>query len=399
MLWTPGQALASGSERKFLFVFCPGGWDQCYLFAPLFGSPHVDMEADAQAAESGGVPYVDAENRPFVRDFFDAHADKTCIVNGIESRSVAHDVCLRLVCTGSSQPSADDWPSLIAAGAGPGILMPQVALSGPSYTHSYAHKVVRIGRAGQLMGLLDGSSAAAMDSPAALPSSGVQELEDLFVASRCAKLEEEASRGAEQEILGQASSMEADLATLQESGIELESSDDLGASLSLCADLFSQNAARCVMLAYDGVRGLGWDTHAGNHMQAWHFDALFEQLALHLDDIGERPGSNGGSLLDEVTIVVMSEMGRFPKLNFQDGKDHWTYTSAMLLGAGVRGGQAIGGYDEHCMGRRVDLASGESTDLGKDLGPKELGATLLALADIDPAGFVDADPILAAIAD
>jgi len=81
---------------------------------------------------------------------------------------------------------------------------------------------------------------------------------------------------------------------------------------------------------------------------------------------------------------VLSEMGRHPQINDSGGRDHWTYTSAMLLGAGVRGGQVIGELDEDFQGRPVDLVTGEARDDGTGLVPGHLGATLLALGGVDP---------------
>jgi hypothetical protein len=85
-------------------------------------------------------------------------------------------------------------------------------------------------------------------------------------------------------------------------------------------------------------------------------------------------------------------------LNSWGGKDHWTFTSAMLLGAGVAGGQVIGGLDFDAAGRAIDMASGGLSDSGTDLLPGHLGATLMALGGHDPANLVlGYDPILAAL--
>ena len=73
----------------------------------------------------------------------------------------------------------------------------------------------------------------------------------------------------------------------------------------------------------------------------------------------QQTSTNQGRLLDEVTVVVVSEMGRFPQYNNRNGKEHWTYTSALLMGSGIRGGQTIGQFDPNCFGQSIDLQSGE----------------------------------------
>jgi hypothetical protein len=158
-------------------------------------------------------------------------------------------------------------------------------------------------------------------------------------------------------------------------------------------DVFESGLARTALVEYRGWCDQGWDTHAENHMQSNHFEELFQMLAMVLDDLDGRTSSTGGALKDEVTLCILSEMGRTPKLN-NGGRDHWTYTSAMLIGAGVEGGQVIGGYDEYGYGSLVDLESGEVTDGGTGLDASNLGGTLLALGDVDPG---ENTPIPAAI--
>jgi uncharacterized protein (DUF1501 family) len=90
-------------------------------------------------------------------------------------------------------------------------------------------------------------------------------------------------------------------------------------------------------------------------------------------------------------------MGRHPMVNLHGGKDHWTYTSCMLFGAGVRGGVVVGGYDSAAIGVRVDLETGAEDAAGVSLQPSNIGATLFALGGLDPS-LVNADPIRAVMA-
>jgi uncharacterized protein (DUF1501 family) len=113
-------------------------------------------------------------------------------------------------------------------------------------------------------------------------------------------------------------------------------------------------------------------------------------------DLEARPGPAWGTLADEVVLVVCSEMGRSPLLNSQDGKDHWTYTSAMLVGPGVRGGLVAGGFDDDGLGRPTALSTGEPSDKGVALTSAHLGATVLALGGVDPGDYLEGiDPVSA----
>ena len=85
-----------------------------------------------------------------------------------------------------------------------------------------------------------------------------------------------------------------------------------------------------------------WDTHTRNfpilrEYNLPYFDLAFSAL---MQDLQER------GLLDETLVVVMSEMGRTPRVNASGGRDHWTFCyAALLAGAGIRGGTVYGSSD------------------------------------------------------
>ncbi len=91
------------------------------------------------------------------------------------------------------------------------------------------------------------------------------------------------------------------------------------------------------------IATLGWDTH-WDHFKAcegWLLPGLDRALASLLDDLEDR------GLLDETLVVVMSEMGRTPKVNARSGRDHWVGSyCAMFAGAGVQRGVVYGKSDK-----------------------------------------------------
>jgi hypothetical protein len=106
---------------------------------------------------------------------------------------------------------------------------------------------------------------------------------------------------------------------------------------------------RFVDLYWDGYQtrfptGLDpyWDTHAKNFEQLKmvnlpYLDRTYAALLSDLDDRG---------LLDETLVVMMSDMGRTPRVNGSAGRDHWTFCySVVFAGAGVKGGTVCGQSD------------------------------------------------------
>ncbi|MBM3979539.1 MAG: DUF1501 domain-containing protein [Planctomycetes bacterium] len=91
-------------------------------------------------------------------------------------------------------------------------------------------------------------------------------------------------------------------------------------------------------VTYVKVSHSNYDTHHENfdfHIeQLAEFDKPFSAL---LDDLADR------GMLDSTLVVVMSEMGRTPKINDRYGRDHWGRAwSVALAGAGIKGGAVVG---------------------------------------------------------
>jgi len=84
-------------------------------------------------------------------------------------------------------------------------------------------------------------------------------------------------------------------------------------------------------------------------------------------------------------VMVLSEMGRTPKLNVMNGKDHWPYTSMMLVGAGINGGQLWGKTDSSFIGQPVDPITGELSSTGSRLLTGAIHAGFLQSIGIDPS--------------
>jgi hypothetical protein len=109
---------------------------------------------------------------------------------------------------------------------------------------------------------------------------------------------------------------------------------------------FGQGCLLARRLVERGVRfvevGLGgWDTHSNN------FDAT-EGLMSALDPAFSTllTDLRGRGMLEETLIVWMGEFGRTPRINPQNGRDHWPKSfSVALAGGGIQGGRAVGETD------------------------------------------------------
>jgi uncharacterized protein (DUF1501 family) len=94
-----------------------------------------------------------------------------------------------------------------------------------------------------------------------------------------------------------------------------------------------------------------WDTHGGvaalGSVNGWdmlraHYclPSLDQAYAALLEDLHQR------GLLNDTLVVAMGEFGRTPRINPQQGREHWgPCSTTVFAGAGVRGGQVYGRSD------------------------------------------------------
>ena len=112
----------------------------------------------------------------------------------------------------------------------------------------------------------------------------------------------------------------------------------------LIARRLVEAGARCVTLSYSF-----WDWHGSNFRRArQNMPDLDQAVTALVQDLHDR-GMN-----EDVTVVVWGEFGRTPRINTNQGRDHWPRVSSALLACGgMRTGQSIGTTDSHA-GEAVD---------------------------------------------
>jgi hypothetical protein len=123
-----------------------------------------------------------------------------------------------------------------------------------------------------------------------------------------------------------------------------------------------------VALAGAGQAALGWDTHANNFESVKTLSGLLDPgFATLIQDLRDR------DMLDSTLVVWMGEFGRTPKINPNQGRDHFPIAwSTVLAGGGLKCGQVIGSTD-----------AGGETVKDRPVTPPDLLATICATLGID----------------
>jgi len=113
----------------------------------------------------------------------------------------------------------------------------------------------------------------------------------------------------------------------------------------------------------------GWDDHDRLKDRIVERTPILDQaLASLIEDLYAR------GLDKKVTVMVLGEFGRTPKVNANGGRDHWPNAMSVLLsGGGMKMGQVIGATD----------ARGEAP-VERRIVPEDILATVYANLGIDP---------------
>ena len=344
--------LATGqttAPQKFVFVTCFGGWDATRVLIPEFDNPLVNMESLAEPIDYGRLRIVDHPERPAVREFFDQFSSYSTVVHGILTPSVAHEACLQLIRTGflSGYP---DWPTILGERVFSESPIPHLVLSGEHFAGDLGYLVAKTGVGGQLDALLDGRLDLLSDVVIDSGDERLRLAEMQLRQRRLQKLLQSSNQTPEERILlNQMAVLSERAQILRERPIRWNTDGSFIGDCQVAADVLTEGLTSCVSLTHPAL----WDSHSDNDVfQQWLWEELFYGLGELCGTLAATP-SGSGTLLDETTIVVVSDMGRSPTLNASLGKDHWPYSSALIISSAIEGNRSVGGYDSGFQGLNI----------------------------------------------
>jgi uncharacterized protein (DUF1501 family) len=386
-------AKADPTNPHFLvMLFSDGGWDPTQtldVHDPLDTTDGIDVDVDpaisglpaSQIATVGGITYMsNPTTRPAVDTYFTNWAAKSCVVNGIGTRSTSHDQSRQLVLTGYLDPTRADFAVISAQRNGPDMPLPHLLLSGQSFGGQFA------GLSGRLGGQM--GTAIAYNR---LSDSGVLAVSALGEAYVEQALERERLL-AEQ---GPANAVSGKLAAYHDANGRADKLTRLAGSLNLNTGSGGQlatslgNAFRSGLTTSVSVNPFGgFDTHTDNTQQNNSWQRVFTYMDALLTGLQAQPGLVAPTLLEETTVVVCSEFGRTPELNTDNGKDHHPWTSMLIAGKNVKGGTTVGLTDGNQEGVKTNLSTGMPDDTGVVLDVTNMVAGLVTLMGANSADYL-----------
>lgn len=379
-----------GSKKRMVLLLAAGGWDPTYNIDPKPGRAAVDVP-EGNLVEHAGIPIWSAAARPSVDAFFTRYGTNTAVLNGLQTRSFVHSDCMKRVLTGSPSETTPDFCAVTAFEHAAELPVPYLALGAQARSGPLAAITGRTGSVNQLSALVDPAARYPFvngdgEFRADLTLDARPEESDLVRTYLTASAERL------RKTRGQRGYNRKRVDDFSDSLTRADRLRDFAQQYGLGGTDYTLDIAVQVPLAVSALRdGLshtvtlevnGWDSHQNNAQQGPRHEVLFGSLTALVEAL-ERE-----QMLDDTLVVVMSEMGRTPRLNGEMGKDHWPVTSAMLVGGGVRGGRVLGGSTDELDADLVDFADGTLKSSGQQVEASNLVAGLLSHCGVDPEPYV-----------
>jgi len=379
-------AAASSAPRRLVIVLAQGGWDTTWALDPKTQSATTDVPVGAKRMFGNLDVFADA-SRPNVNAYFTKYAPLTAVVRGISVGSVSHQECVKRMSTGSRNELSPDLAAIVAHDRGNTMPLPYLILGDTAFAGPYAVSAGRVGATNQIIALLDPAQAYATNGRAPIATTSSEDALLAKYADATVK-RMHATRGATgynrkrvddfSEAIGRGKKLQAVRAGFGARGRTLT----LDSQVDLALDALEQDISQTVMTS----TRLGWDTHNDITDQAGFHETTFLGLSRLLDGLSTRPGRLAGTkMIDDTTVLVMSEFSRTPKLNSTGGKDHWPVTSAMVIGAGVKGGRAYGSTSNGMESQPVDFTTGKPSATGRVVTSTLFAAGVLSACGVTPS--------------
>ena len=159
LLAAPPVVRAAGGPTRLVVVLVDGGWDATFALDPKLGSPHVAspvaVAGEEQVRTSAGIPVqVNDTTRPSVSTFFERHAARSVVVNGLWLGGIAHRPNKVRLLTGTADEGAPDLVTAAGVALGAGTPLGAVDLSGIGFAGRSGDAQARVGNVGQLRTLV-----------------------------------------------------------------------------------------------------------------------------------------------------------------------------------------------------------------------------------------------------
>lgn len=359
--------MASDFAGDFLlYVQVSGGWDVTSFCDPKInveGEKPINNWAERSPIQSAGnlryAPVADNAR------FFTEHYQKMLVINGINTRTNAHDLGSQLAHTGSLNRGLPHLAALYAHEKGQGMPMPVMSTSRFASGGLLAPTALRDGA----LELIDPNLWRTSSDQRYMPTddlAAVRALRRYQADNLSARTHLPPKQ--QQQINNYLQAISADtrgFLDFTETYNELDSADHSSSQI-MDSIKFAFTAFKSGLGIAADIRVRGFDSHSEH-------DAAFNQSMATLTNALDAAWHYAEQLgiADRLVVVLCSEFGRTPWYNDEQGKDHWPYNSAVVMKKGAPWAN-----------RTVGLT--DSAHIAQPLNPQTLEPDLQYGQDIEP---------------
>ncbi|MEM6291765.1 MAG: DUF1501 domain-containing protein [Myxococcota bacterium] len=376
---------AEAYEGTFFILFnAGGGWDPTSFCDPKGANGENDPDPmnhylKSMIGEAGNHRFPMEFPNPndpeggygtgIIPAFFEEHYQDLLVINGVDMQTNGHDQGTRHTWSGRLSDGFPTMGAYLAGTYNSTLPMSFLAFGGYTYTAGVAPQ----SRA---------SNIGALEELAFPALSNSDDPNSSYLSSKSLELIEEAQWHRDQALIsGQGlPKIEHSMTTLFESR---SGSNELKRLKEFLPEDRSGGVRGQVEVALAAYRaGIsvaanistgGFDTH-GDHdaRQIPSLENLLDGMS-YARNLGQELGIG-----DKVVLIAGSDFGRTPGYNDGNGKDHWSISSMMMMGAGIEGNRVIGATDEghRAYGINTDLSVDQSEDVRLKILPAHIHSAI-----------------------
>jgi hypothetical protein len=371
----------------YVMINAMGGWDPTSLCDPKGYKTPDDPEAlnrsyaTSDILTAGNIKYaplgnlVDDVYDGYYQSWFEKHYQNLLVLNGVDTATNGHDSGIRHCMCGRLAEGFPSFGALAAASASRELPMAYLSFGGYDETMGIVART-RSGNTNALARIAYPDRRDPNDEGSTFHSAAAADRIRLAQEERRAHLETIEHLPRTRHAIGMlyaARTGSNELKKLQEYLPDELSNNGLERQSQVALAAYRAGICAAVNMSIGG-----YDTH-GNHDQS-HIPRLVQLLQM-IDFLWQEAESQG--VADRLTVLVGSDFGRTPRYNDGNGKDHWSVTSMMLMGAGIPGNKVIGATDEGHNPLTVNTSSLAVDPGGIRVEPKHVHKSLRRLAGID----------------
>jgi hypothetical protein len=376
------------------FFFLHGGYDSLLTFDPKFpAGAHRDVQLEYRAED-----ILEGRQRhygPLFKSMM-PHEAKLALLHGVRVDTAGHDEGTAFVMRGRVRAAADNS----IAGDRIGALLPGTA--------PIAHLMIGDNPEpflcnGDPSEPCEDTYFGVRSRAARLPASLLRKVGEPGVmegiaAERAQRAAQVFSNGYQRDAYRTMNGNAAALSGLLASATTHDgfSATAFGRSANAALEAIRNNAARFITVVSSPMI---LDSHRDNlQLQRTQLVPMLEDISAFLRLLGTVRNAHG-PLIDQTTIMIGTEMGRYHRINLFEGRDHWPENTWAFAGRGIKtmpGGVTVGSTDALRRANPIDFDTGASVEgKGRPVFVESAFATLVRAAGLDPTqvGYEQRDVI------